>query len=87
MSRLTKLDKMTQGEKTVVVEDYRNAPDDAMFPPEAIALAYHMSLSLLQKMRCEGTGPVFSKPSSKTILYKKADVLEWLKARELKHTA
>ncbi|WP_347460331.1 DNA-binding protein [Acinetobacter thermotolerans] len=86
MSRLTKLDKMTQEEKTAVIEDYRNAPDDAMFPPEAIALTCHISLSLLQKMRCEGTGPVFSKLSAKTILYKKEDVLNWITEREQKRT-
>lgn len=87
MSRLTKLDKMTQEEKIAVVDDYRNAADDVMFPPEAIALVYHMSLSLLQKMRCDGTGPVFSKLSAKTILYKKKDVLNWLKECEQNHTA
>lgn len=86
MSRLTKLDKMTPEEKIAAIDDYRNAPNDAVFPPETIALVYHVSLALLQKMRCEGTGPIFSKLSIRKILYKKADILDWLKVRELKHT-
>lgn len=87
MSRLTKLDRMTDDEKSCLVNDFRNAPDDADFPPEALALVYGFSLPWLQKKRCEGNGIPFFKPTSKMVLYKKCDVINYVNDNRLSHTA
>lgn len=87
MPRLTKIDKMSTEQKSTLITDYRNAPNDAEFTPEVIALAYNVSLAWLQKKRCEGGGIPFSKPTAKTILYKKQDVLDFMENNRMKHTA
>lgn len=86
MARLTKLDRMSEERKKELIQDYRDAPADTEFPSEVIALVYHLSLSWLQKKRCEGGGIPFSKPSAKTILYKKQDVIQYMEDNRLKHT-
>lgn len=87
MARLTKIDKMSEPEKKALIKDFRNAPSDAEFTPETISLVYHLSLAWLQKKRCEGGGIPFSKPTAKTVLYRKSDVLEYMDNNRLKHTA
>lgn len=87
MSRLTKLDKMTAEEKEKVILYYNQSDHESEHPPETLALVYGFSLPWLQKKRCEGGGIHFSKPTAKTILYKKAHVLEYLDENRLSHTA
>lgn len=87
MARLTKLDKMTNDDKKLLIDSYRNAPNDADFPPEVLALVYGFSLPWLQKKRCEGDGIPFFKPTAKTVLYKKKDVVDYVNSRRLSHTA
>lgn len=87
MRRLTKLDRMSNDEKRDLISDYRSAPDDADFPPEVLSLVYGFSLPWLQKKRCEGGGIPFFKPTSKTVLYKKLDIVEYVNNQRLSHTA
>jgi hypothetical protein len=87
MSRLTKLDRLSNEEKQSLIIDYRNAPDDSDFPPEVLSLVYGFSLPWLQKKRCEGDGIPFYKPNAKIVLYKKQDVIEWVNNQRLSHTA
>ncbi len=87
MARLTKIDKMSEAQKKALIKDFRNAPLEAEFPPETISLVYHLSLAWLQKKRCEGGGIPFTKPTAKTVLYKKDDVLGFMESNRLQHTA
>ena len=87
MGRLTKLDRLSAEEKKMLVDDFRNAPEDSDFSPKVIALAYGFSLPWLQKKRCEGGGIPFFKPTSKTVLYKKKDVVEYINNHRMMHTA
>lgn len=87
MGRLTKIDKMSECQKKALIKDFRNALLEAEFTPETIALVYHLSLAWLQKKRCEGGGIPFTKPTAKTVLYKKEDVLEFMDNNRLQHTA
>lgn len=70
-----------------MIKDFRNAPLEAEFTPETISLVYHLSLAWLQKKRCEGGGIPFTKPTAKTVLYKKDDVLGFMESNRLQHTA
>ncbi|KAF1025025.1 MAG: hypothetical protein GAK29_02194 [Acinetobacter bereziniae] len=87
MSRLTKLDRMSNEEKKALIDDYRNAPTDSDFSPEVLSLVYGFSLPWLQKKRCEGNGIPFFKPTAKIVLYKKQDVIDWVNSQRLSHTA
>ncbi|MFH7808824.1 DNA-binding protein [Acinetobacter sp. BSP-153] len=87
MARLTKLDRLSVEERKALVEDFRNSPDDGLFTPEAVSLACGFSISWLQKKRCEGGGIPFSKPTVRTILYKKQDVLDYVNNHRMLHTA
>lgn len=87
MTRLTKIDKMSEYQKKALIKDFRNAPMESEFTPETISLVYHMSLAWLQKKRCEGGGIPFTKPTAKTVLYKKDDVLSFMESNRLQHTA
>ncbi|MND48084.1 hypothetical protein D3C80_389960 [compost metagenome] len=87
MARLTKIDKMSEAQKKALIKDFRNAPLEAEFTPETISLVYHLSLAWLQKKRCEGGGIPFTKPTAKTVLYKKDDVLGFMESNRLQHTA
>ncbi|WP_425917886.1 DNA-binding protein [Acinetobacter sp. TSRC1-2] len=87
MGRLTKIDKRSECQKKALIKDFRNAPMEPKFTPETIALVYHLSLAWLQKKRCEGGRIPFTKPTAKTVLYKKEDVLGFIDNNRLQHTA
>ena len=87
MSRLTKIDRMTAEEKKALIDSFHVAPGTAEFSPEALALACNFSLPWLQKKRSVGGGIPFSKPNRTTVLYRKQDVLDYIEASRLKHTA
>jgi len=73
--RLTKLDRMSQEEKDSVTQSFWNAPDEAVFPPEAVAVVFSISLSWLQAKRCKGDGIPFTKiEGTRKVLYVKKDV-------------
>ena len=78
---------MSEAQKKALIKDFRNAPLEAEFTPEAISLVYHLSLAQLHKKRCEGGGIPFTKPTAKTVLYKKDDVLGFMESNRLQHTA
>nr|WP_317659538.1 DNA-binding protein [Acinetobacter sp. UGAL515B_02] len=46
--RPTKIDRMTPEEKLVHTKQFWIAPNDAVFPPETIAVVFNVSLSWLQ---------------------------------------
>ncbi len=48
--------------------------------PEDVAELTGMSLKALGYLRWHGGGPRFYKPTPRTILYKRAEVLAWLEA-------
>lgn len=87
MSRLTKIDKMTEEQRVSAVNGFMNATPEESFRPEVVALYLGVSLAQLQKLRCIGGGPCFCKPTGRTILYKKQDVLDWINQSRMKHTA
>jgi len=87
MARLTKIDKMTAEERSFKIKEFQQAPYESHFPPEVLSLVYNISLAWLQKKRCDGGGIPFSKPTARTILYKKADVLDYMERQKLLHTA
>jgi hypothetical protein len=50
-------------------------------------LAPGVTKSLLAQLRFRGTGPKFLKPTPKTVIYRRADVIAWLEASERSTTA
>ena len=84
--RLNKLDRMTPEEKLVHTKQFWIAPNDAVFPPETIALVFNVSLSWLQLKRCTGGGIPFSKGARK-ISYKKSDAIDYFDRKKLTSTS
>ena len=87
MCYISKIKRMTDVEKSQVIETYHNASDEAVFPPETLFLVYGFSLPWLQKKRCEGGGIPFFKPTPKKVFYKKSDVIEYINNNRMLHTA
>ncbi|NUU08625.1 hypothetical protein [Leifsonia sp. C5G2] len=54
--------------------------------PEDVAELTGMSLKALGYLRWHGGGPKFYKPTPRTILYKRTEVLAWLEASALTQT-
>ncbi|MEE8701786.1 helix-turn-helix transcriptional regulator [Bifidobacterium crudilactis] len=52
--------------------------DDVIFTPQQIEDIYHISKNNLAQLRYSGKGPVYLKPTPRTILYRKSDVDTWL---------
>lgn len=76
--RLTKLDRMSAEQKESITQSFWNAPDEAFFPPEDVAVVFNISLSWLQAKRCKGDGIAFSKPEgTRKVLYTKKDLLAY----------
>lgn len=50
-------------------------------------LAPGLTKSLLAQLRFRGNGPKFLKPTPKTVIYRRADVIAWLEASERSTTA
>lgn len=61
--------------------------DDYLSPDEAAALIPGMTRSNLAALRFKGTGPLFLKPTPRTVVYRRRDVIEWLEASERTSTA
>jgi predicted DNA-binding transcriptional regulator AlpA len=54
--------------------------------PTATAEYLHMSEFTLQRHRMNGTGPTYIKLGHRTLLYRKADVDDWMTARRCDRT-
>ncbi|MEF9957386.1 MAG: helix-turn-helix domain-containing protein [Acinetobacter sp.] len=74
-------------DKQVEIEKFNTANNDASFSPEEIAAVLDVSLSWLQKKRCEGGGIPFSKLHYRKIMYKKADVLAYIDRQRIQSTS
>ncbi len=46
-----------------------------------------VSKSYLDKLRCKGGGPQFIRAGTRKILYRKADLVEWMRARRFDNTS
>lgn len=84
--RLNKLERMTTEEKMAENTRFWSATNDAIFPPETIAIAFDVSLSWLQMKRCTGSGIPFTKGLRK-IHYKKSDAVEYFDREKLQNTS
>lgn len=60
-------------------------PDSVTLNLDEAVVYTQISRPLLAQMRHRGDGPLFIKPSPKTVLYRKGDIDEWL-SNNLRHT-
>ncbi len=84
---MSKLNSMTTAEKEIEIERFQNANDSEAFSPDVIAIVLDVSLSWLQKKRCEGGGIPFSKIHYRKIVYKKADVISYIQRQTINSTS
>ncbi|MHA3090828.1 helix-turn-helix domain-containing protein [Acinetobacter brisouii] len=80
------LSNMTTEEKDVLLQRFLSAPEEQLFPQEAIALYLQCSTNTLQRMRCIGGGIPYAK-IGRTVAYKKKDVLHYQESRTVMNTA
>lgn len=69
---------MTISERITESERFHLAAEYETFPPEIIAIVLGVSLSWLQKKRCEGGGIPYSKIHYRKIVYRKSDVISYI---------
>lgn len=55
-------------------------PDELLMNPEEVSAYTSISVPALAMMRHRGNGPDFTRPTPRTILYRKGDVDAWVKA-------
>lgn len=84
--RLNKVERMTAEEKIAETTRFWKSPDDALFPPETIAIVFDVSLAWLQVKRCSGSGIPFTKGVRK-IHYKKSDAIEYFDRGKVQNTS
>lgn len=60
---------------------------DYLTPEEAAALVPGMTKNNLAQLRFSGRGPKFLKPTPRTVVYRRADIIGWLEASERTSTA
>ena len=60
-------------------------PDSVTLNIDEAVVYTQINRQLLAQRRYRGDGPVFIKPSPKTVLYRKGDIDEWLNGN-LRHT-
>ena len=87
MNTATLLDRKTDIEIQAQINDFNSADENSAFSPETIALVLYVSLSWLQKKRCEGGGIPFFKLHYRKILYKKADVIAYVNGQRILSTS
>lgn len=56
-------------------------------PKQAADIIPGMTTTNLAQLRFTGKGPKFLKPTARTVVYREADVIEWLEASERISTA
>ncbi len=54
--------------------------EDDFIQPAAVSEMTGMSTGALAQLRYTGTGPRFYKPTPKTVLYKRSEVIAWVEA-------
>ena len=54
--------------------------DDEFIIPSAAGEITGLSTAALAQLRYHGTGPKFYKPTPRTVLYKRSEVIEWIEA-------
>lgn len=55
--------------------------------PEEVAERYGISRALLARLRFDGKGPRYRKPTPKTVLYRDEDVVAWIEQSARSGTA
>ena len=56
------------------------APEPFLSIDQALALMPGMTRTHLARLRYDGTGPVFYKPTPRTVFYRASDIYKWLEA-------
>ncbi|WP_411687840.1 DNA-binding protein [Acinetobacter indicus] len=84
--RLDRLARLSEEQRLSFIHGFWNLPEDAVFPPEAVALVCDMSLSWLQVKRCQGNGIPFVKIGPRKVGYIKRDVLKFLSENRYENT-
>lgn len=66
-----------------------NAPDTEPFLSidQALPLMPGMTRNHLAQLRYDGTGPVFYKPTPRTVFYRASDIFKWMEAGRCTSTA
>ena len=78
---------MSEQQRLSSIQEFWNLPQDAVFPPEVVALVCDMSLSWLQAKRCKGGGIPFVKLGPRKVGYVKSDVLTFLRSKKYQNTS
>ena len=60
---------------------------DYLTPEQVCELVPGMTKGNLAQLRYTGGGPVFLKPTPRVVVYRRADVIEWLESSERTTTA
>lgn len=60
---------------------------DYITPDQVCELVPGMTKTNLSQLRFKGGGPKFLKPTPRTVVYRRADVIAWLEASERTSTA
>ena len=60
--------------------------DDDFIQPAAVSEMTGMSTGALAQLRYTGGGPRFYKPTPKTVLYKRSEVVAWVEASARERT-
>lgn len=87
MNTVTLLNRNTDTDIQAEIDRFNSADENTSFSPESIAIVLDVSLSWLQKKRCDGGGIPFSKLHYRKILYKKSDVLAFINAQRIHSTS
>ncbi|MDQ1217187.1 helix-turn-helix transcriptional regulator [Microbacterium arborescens] len=61
--------------------------DEYLTPKQAADLVPGMTTNNLAQLRFTGKGPKFLKPTPRTVVYRRSDVIAWLEASERTSTA
>jgi predicted DNA-binding transcriptional regulator AlpA len=56
------------------------AMDEDFIQPSTVGEITGLSVAALAQLRYQGTGPRFYKPTPKTVLYKRSEVIAWVEA-------
>ncbi|MFW2073948.1 DNA-binding protein [Acinetobacter gerneri] len=78
--------EMTESEKNEILERFIRAPNEQMFPQEAIAIFLNCSIHTLQRMRCQESAIPFTK-IGRTVAYMKSDVIHYRNSRKILNTS
>jgi hypothetical protein len=60
---------------------------DALTPDQVSVVFPALSVNYLQKLRLKGNGPIYSKPTDKRVIYRRADIEAWLNASRVSSTS